>query len=223
MSDVIDFRAESLSERRRPNPIGSFGKRAVDIAISLSALILLLPLFVFCYVAIALTTSGPVIFRHRRVGFRGQSFDCLKFTSMVPDASERLQEYLLANPEAMQEWATTRKLKYDPRITWIGGFLRKTSLDELPQILNVLFGDMSIVGPRPVTKEELTRYADRVTDYLACRPGITGLWQVSGRSTTTYGKRVACDTFYARNWTMLLDFKIMLATLPSMLESDNAY
>jgi exopolysaccharide production protein ExoY len=141
---------------------------------------------------------------------------------MEKNADRRLQELLAADPVLAAEWNETRKLEHDPRITAIGGILRKSSLDELPQLFNVLRGDMSIVGPRPVTQEELPRYSTSVTSYLACRPGITGLWQVSGRSTTTYAKRIACDAFYARNWSMALDTKIIIVTIPSLL-SEGAY
>jgi exopolysaccharide production protein ExoY len=169
-----------------------------------------------------LSSPGPALFRHRRVGFNGKHFDCLKFRTMVTDAPERLRRLLESDRLAAAEWEANRKLRDDPRITVIGAILRKSSLDELPQLFNVLKGDMSIVGPRPVTDEELERYASSVGAYLSCRPGITGLWQVSGRSTTTYNKRVACDAFYARNWSMTLDAKIMVVTLPSLLATDNA-
>jgi exopolysaccharide production protein ExoY len=142
---------------------------------------------------------------------------------MVTDAPERLQHLLRTNPAAAAEWAANRKLRFDPRVTAMGSILRKSSLDELPQLFNVLKGEMSIVGPRPVTDEELERYGGAVGEYLACRPGITGLWQVSGRSTTSYDKRVACDTFYARNWSLALDAKILIVTLPSLVISDNAF
>jgi exopolysaccharide production protein ExoY len=178
---------------------------------------------VLCFLATILTSSGPALFRHKRVGFNGRHFGCLKFRTMVVDAPERLRRLLESDPAAAAEWAANRKLRYDPRVTAIGAILRKSSLDELPQLFNVLKGDMSIVGPRPVTDEELERYANSVGAYLACRPGITGLWQVSGRSTTTYNKRVACDTFYARNWSISLDLKILIVTIPSLLASDSAY
>ena len=142
---------------------------------------------------------------------------------MVTDAPERLERVLKSDPLAAREWAANRKLKNDPRVTPIGAILRKSSLDELPQLFNVLKGEMSIVGPRPVTDEELQRYTTSMGAYLACRPGITGLWQVSGRSSTTYDKRVACDAFYARNWSMALDAKIVIVTIPSLLVSDCAY
>jgi exopolysaccharide production protein ExoY len=204
-------------------PIGLTLKRLIDIVIALSGIVLLAPLLIICFVATRITSPGPALFRHKRVGFNGRYFDCLKFRTMVMDAPERLQQLLGSDPIAAAEWAANRKLRYDPRITAIGAILRKSSLDELPQLFNVLRGDMSVVGPRPVTEEELVRYASSKSAYLACRPGITGLWQVSGRSTTTYNKRVACDTFYARNWSMALDAKILIVTIPSLMLSDSAY
>jgi exopolysaccharide production protein ExoY len=164
-----------------------------------------------------------VLFRHKRVGFKGKNFDCLKFRTMVTDAPARLRQLLDTDPVAAAEWTANRKLRNDPRVTAIGAILRKSSLDELPQLFNVLKGDMSIVGPRPVTEEELVRYSSAVDAYYACRPGITGLWQVSGRSTTTFYKRVACDCFYARNWSIALDAKIIIATIPAVCFSDTAY
>ncbi|MBV9565487.1 MAG: sugar transferase [Bradyrhizobium sp.] len=204
-------------------PLGMNQKRIVDIVLALSGIILLAPLLIICYVTTILTSPGPAIFRHRRVGFNGRHFDCFKFRTMVIDAPERLRRLLESDPGAAAEWAATRKLRHDPRVTMIGAILRKSSLDELPQLFNVLKGDMSIVGPRPVTDEELERYTTSIGAYLVCRPGITGLWQVSGRSSTTYDKRVACDAFYARNWSMALDTKIMIVTLPSLLVSDSAF
>ncbi|MGJ4892938.1 sugar transferase [Bradyrhizobium sp. HKCCYLS3077] len=197
-------------------------KRIVDIVLALSGIILLAPLLLICYVAVVLSSPGPALFRHKRVGFSGRTFECLKFRTMVPDASERLQELLEADPAAQAEWAATRKLQNDPRVTAIGALLRKSSLDELPQLYNVLRGEMSIVGPRPVTEEELDRYATSLDSYLSCRPGITGLWQVSGRSGTSYEKRVACDVYYAHNWSMVLDAKIIVVTIPALLSTDGA-
>jgi exopolysaccharide production protein ExoY len=204
-------------------PIGLTSKRTIDIVLALSGIILLAPLLIICFASIMLVSPGPVLFRHRRVGYNGRSFDCLKFRTMATDASERLRRLLETDHASAAEWATNRKLRNDPRITAIGSILRKSSLDELPQLFNVLRGDMSIVGPRPVTDEELERYSSSVGAYLACRPGITGLWQVSGRSSTTYDKRVACDAFYARNWSMALDVKIMIVTIPALLASDSAF
>jgi exopolysaccharide production protein ExoY len=204
-------------------PIGLVSKRLIDIILAISGIVLLAPLLIICFVATVATSPGPAVFRHRRVGFNGKYFDCLKFRTMVTDAPERLRRLLESDPVAAAEWAASRKLRTDPRVTAIGAVLRKSSLDELPQLFNVLRGDMSIVGPRPVTDEELVRYSGAISAYLACRPGITGLWQVSGRSTTSYSKRIACDTFYARKWSMALDAKIVIVTIPALLLSDSAY
>jgi exopolysaccharide production protein ExoY len=164
-----------------------------------------------------------VLFRHRRIGFNGMPFDCLKFRTMAIDAPERLRRHLEADPVAAAEWIATRKLRNDPRITTIGVILRRSSLDELPQLFNVLRGDMSIVGPRPVTEEELSRYSDAITAYYACRPGITGLWQVSGRSATSFQRRVVLDNYYAHHWSMILDARIIMATVPAVCFSNTAY
>jgi len=206
-----------------PVPVGTNSKRLIDLILALVGIVLLAPLLVICYLLTVATSPGPALFRHRRVGFGGKHFDCLKFRTMRTDASERLHELLESDPVAAAEWTACRKLRRDPRVTAIGAVLRKSSLDELPQLFNVLRGEMSIVGPRPITDEELERYTTCVGAYLACRPGITGLWQVSGRSTTTYEKRVACDAFYAQNWSMALDAKILIVTIPALLESDTAF
>jgi exopolysaccharide production protein ExoY len=223
MNSLADTRSEAQFVSNVTAPIGLTSKRIVDIAIALCGIVLLAPLLTICFVATVLSSPGPALFRHRRVGFNGRSFDCLKFRTMVTDAPDRLRQLLESDPVAAAEWSAHRKLRYDPRVTAIGAILRKSSLDELPQLFNVLRGDMSIVGPRPITQEELVRYSSSVGAYLACRPGITGLWQVSGRSTATYHKRVACDTFYAHNWSMALDAKILIVTIPSVLIADDAY
>jgi exopolysaccharide production protein ExoY len=224
MADLVHARGKSrFTSVETPRPIGLSLKRASDILIAVTGIFLLFPLLVICFVAISLSSPGPVLFRHRRIGFNGKSFFCLKFRTMVTDAPQRLQRLLESDPGAAAEWASTCKLRHDPRITLIGTLLRKSSLDELPQLFNVLRGEMSMVGPRPVTEEELARYSSSVNAYLACRPGITGLWQVSGRSSTSYNRRVACDTFYAQNWSMALDAKILVVTLPSLLLTDSAY
>jgi exopolysaccharide production protein ExoY len=206
-----------------PRPIGLATKRAADIVLALCGIVLLAPFFLLCYVAIAGFSSGPVFFRHKRVGFNGRRFECLKFRTMAVDAQERLRRHLETDPAAAAEWVATRKLRNDPRVTPIGAMLRKSSLDELPQLFNVLKGDMSIVGPRPVTEEELGRYSDSVNAYYACRPGITGLWQVSGRSTTTFRRRVVLDSYYAHHWSIVLDTKIIVATIPAVCFSETAY
>jgi exopolysaccharide production protein ExoY len=217
------IKRNQLSSLSRVKPVGLSRKRLVDIALASFGIVLLCPLLLLCFAACLLASPGPALFGHRRIGFQGKYFRCFKFRTMVINGEQVLREYLAAHPEANAEWEATRKLRFDPRVTAIGSILRKTSLDEIPQLFNVLRGEMSIVGPRPVTEEELARYSTSVGSYLACRPGITGLWQVSGRSGTTYRKRVAYDTYYARHWSMVLDVKIMIATIPALLDSDNAY
>jgi exopolysaccharide production protein ExoY len=224
MNGLIDIPSDlRFAAIASTHPIGLNSKRVLDIILAVSGIVLLAPLLIICFIATVATSRGPALFRHRRVGFKGKYFDCLKFRTMVTDAPERLRQLLDSDPAAAAEWATNRKLRYDPRVTAIGAILRKSSLDELPQLFNVLKGEMSIVGPRPVTDEELIRYSSAINAYLSCRPGVTGLWQVSGRSTTTYDKRIACDTFYARNWSMSLDAKILIVTIPAVLISDCAY
>ncbi len=204
-------------------PIGGLGKRAFDICAASLAIAVLMPIMFLCALAVLATSRDRIIFRHRRVGLHGESFDCLKFQTMVRDGDRLLREFLATHPEARAEWDATRKLRNDPRVTAFGKVLRKTSVDELPQLFNVLKGDMSIVGPRPVVEQELSKYGVRGGAYMHCRPGITGLWQVSGRSTTTYQRRVACDAYYARNWSPALDAKILILTLPVVLGSRSAY
>ena len=223
MTELVDTqgRLRSVADGA-PQPIGAVSKRTIDILLALVAILLLAPLLAICLVATFLSSPGPILFRHRRVGFNGKSFDCLKFRTMAADAEERLQRLLDSDQTAAAEWEAKRKLRNDPRVTAIGALLRESSLDELPQLFNVLRGDMSIVGPRPVTPEELVRYEGAIDCYLACRPGITGIWQVSGRSTTTYAKRVELDTFYAQNWSIRLDARLMVSTIPSLF-ADGAY
>jgi exopolysaccharide production protein ExoY len=167
--------------------------------------------------------DGSVIYRHWRVGRGGQMFSCLKFRTMVPEADEVLRDLLQSDPELRAEWARDHKLRHDPRVTPVGRFLRRTSLDELPQLLNVLRGEMSLVGPRPVIREELLRYGRAVNTYLAARPGITGLWQVTGRNNTDYRRRVVLDTYYVRNQNLLLDLYILVKTTGVVLGGNGAY
>lgn len=167
--------------------------------------------------------GGPAIYGHDRVSIHGKTFKCLKFRSMVVNSKEILDELLKNDPKAKEEWDATFKLKNDPRITKIGAFLRKTSLDELPQLLNVLKGEMSLVGPRPIINAELERYNDQVDYYLLSKPGMTGLWQVSGRSDVDYDTRVYLDAWYVKNWSMWNDIAILLKTVIVVLKKDGAY
>lgn len=202
--------------------VGGALKRSVDIAFSLLALLTFLVPMLVIAVTLKLLSPGPITFAHERVGLRGRKFGCLKFRTMVVDAEERLQAHLNRNPEAAAEFASTRKLKDDPRIIpIIGGFLRKTSLDELPQFFNVLLGDMSIVGPRPVTESEIREFYGLNHPYMRARPGITGLWQVSGRNSLTYPERVALDARYVENWRFSGDLAIFMKTIPVVFKDCN--
>lgn len=186
-------------------------KRVLDILLASFLLFLTFPLLLGIALVVAMD-GGPVLFKHRRIGRHGASFGCLKFRTMILDAEDCLAEYLSYHPEAQIEWDRDRKLTFDPRVTKIGRFLRLSSLDELPQLLNVLRGEMSIVGPRPVTQEELAQYGVAASLYKSVRPGITGLWQISGRNDITYATRVSLDERYIRNWSLALDLSILLRT-----------
>jgi exopolysaccharide production protein ExoY len=201
-------------------PLGSKAKRLMDILVATLALILAAPIMLVIAAFILAADGRPVIFAHRRIGFAGRPFDCYKFRTMRPDASEVLQKYLADNPDGAREWRERKKLKHDPRITLFGKLLRVSSLDELPQFFNVLRGDMSCVGPRPIVAEELPLYGTSVSDYLSARPGITGLWQVSGRSSIGYAERVALDSRYVRNWSLHRDLLILLRTAFAVVRVD---
>lgn len=198
-------------------------KRGFDLVFSAVVLILLTPAFLLIAIVIAVVDPGPVFFRHRRIGKDGRTFECLKFRTMVPDAEQRLERYLAENPEARREWLEDRKLRHDPRVTPVGHFLRRSSLDELPQFFNVLRGEMSVVGPRPIVEQELEKYGDVAPLYLSAKPGITGLWQVSGRNDTGYGLRVALDRDYVLRRNMLLDLRIVLSTMVALAQRRGSY
>ena len=192
-------------------------KRGLDIAVATTALFLLLPLMLLIAALVWIGDRKAPIFRHTRLGRDGRSFGCLKFRSMVADGEAVLAIHLAASPRARAEWVATHKLSDDPRITAIGRVLRKTSLDELPQLWNVLRGEMSLVGPRPIVQAEVARYGAAFSTCFAVAPGVTGLWQVSGRSNTTYAERVALDLDYASRWSLRRDIAIMLRTVPAVL------
>ena len=195
-----------------------------DMALSILMLPLLLVVIGILGLLVKLDTPGPVFYRHTRIGRNGKSFGVFKFRSMYRDSKERLRKILGTDPLSKQEWETYYKLKNDPRITRMGKFLRRTSLDELPQIFNVLQGDMSLVGPRPVLKEEITKYYKEFADYYhMVRPGITGLWQVSGRNDVNYYIRVRLDAWYVLNWSVWLDIVILFKTLNVVLKKEGAY
>nr|HCI8856302.1 exopolysaccharide biosynthesis polyprenyl glycosylphosphotransferase [Klebsiella variicola] len=197
-------------------------KRIFDITASLGIIILLSPVLVYISLKVK-KDGGPAIYGHERVGKNGKPFKCLKFRSMVINSKEVLEEVLANDPEAKAEWDETFKLKNDPRITKIGQFLRRTSLDELPQLFNVVKGEMSLVGPRPIITAELERYNEQVDYYLLSKPGMTGLWQVSGRSDVDYNTRVYLDAWYVKNWSMWNDVAILFKTVGVVLKRDGAY
>ena len=198
-------------------------KRAMDIVIASAALLAAAPFFLVVSLMVRME-GGPAFYAHPRVGRLGSIFGCLKFRSMVVDSQARLDALLAADPAARAEWDATRKLKNDPRITRIGRFLRATSLDELPQLINVLRGEMAIVGPRPVTPTELDQYyGAAAAHYLTVRPGITGLWQVSGRSDTSYDQRVALDVAYVSQPSLLADLRILIKTPVAVLSRRGAH
>jgi exopolysaccharide production protein ExoY len=210
-SDVIH---ESLQQRLH----GFLHQAAALLLIA----ILAVPMLIIA-IMVKISCGGQVFFAHYRVGKNGDLFRCLKFRSMVVDADQVLQELLAADPAARAEWAEFRKLRKDPRITPVGHFLRVTSLDELPQIFNVLRGEMALVGPRPITLDEVDRYGRTRWLYLQARPGMTGLWQVSGRNLTTFEERVELDRTYVNTRTIWLDIKIMLKTVRVILFRDGAF
>lgn len=200
-----------------------FLKRTFDLVATVLGSIALSPFLLILAIMVAIDNHGRVIFAHRRVGRGGREFPCYKFQTMVPDAQERLQEYLAVNPEARKEWEENFKLTNDPRVTKLGAFLRKTSLDELPQLWNVIVGDMSLVGPRPIVQAEVPRYHENIREYYMVRPGITGMWQASGRSDTTYEERVAMDTWYVRNWSVWIDLVYLFKTFKAVFVGKGAY
>ena len=196
---------------------GDVAKRLFDIGFSLLVLGVFSPLYLVIAIAIAMTSSGSIFYIHTRVGRNFRPFRCIKFRTMVSNADQMLEEMVAQSPQIRKEFADDFKLKEDPRITKIGSFLRLTSLDELPQFWNVLRGDMSVVGPRPLVPEELQRYGRRINTVLKIKPGITGLWQVSGRNDIPYPKRIQIDVYYAtsRNW--LLDIWVIVKTIGVMI------
>ena len=194
-------------------------KRLLDIGSVSLALIAFLPLITTLAVLMVVMQGRPVLIRHKRVGRNGKEFKCLKLRTMVVNGDEVLQSYMSLNPSAALEWKSSRKIKDDPRVTPLGRVLRKSSMDELPQLINVLRGEMSLVGPRPIVLEEVHHYGVKIQHYHSVRPGLTGLWQVSGRSNLSYQDRVQMDTAYVSNWTLRSDALILCRTVPAVLAS----
>jgi len=206
----------ALTLRGLERRLGMAVKRSIDVTVAGGALLLLLPLLALVAATVWLGDGKSPIFRHTRLGRNGRPFGCLKFRTMVVDAEAALAAHLAANPAARAEWAATHKLTDDPRVTALGRVLRKTSLDELPQLFNVLRGDMSLVGPRPIVQAEVAHYGAAFTPCFSVPPGVTGLWQVSGRSDTTYEERVALDLDYAAHWSLKRDLIILVRTVPAV-------
>jgi Undecaprenyl-phosphate galactose phosphotransferase WbaP len=211
--DVI----QKLADRKRQ----AF-KRVFDLLLISLALPLLIPLFAILALAIKLDSKGAVFFRHKRIGMNGKEIFVWKFRTMVQNADAILASYLERNPELRVEWEETHKLQNDPRVTRLGKILRKTSLDEFPQLFNVIKGDLSLVGPRPIVYNEVEKYEDAFNLYKKVRPGITGLWQISGRSTTSYDERVDLDTYYIRNWSIWFDIYILAMTPQAVFSGHGA-
>ena len=198
-------------------------KRCLDIALSSVLFLSIMPIFLLIALAIKLSSKGPILFGHLRYGRDGEVFRALKFRTMVIDADRVLEEHLRDHPELRAEWQRDHKLKEDPRVTRVGRWLRRYSLDELPQLINILAGHMSLVGPRPIVKSEIARYATSYDLYTRVPPGLTGLWQVSGRNNTTYGERVAFDEYYVRNWSIWMDMYILARTFQAVFMAEGAY
>lgn len=203
--------------------VSSVLKRLFDLSSVSLALLLFLPLLLTVAVVIWVTSGRPVMIRHNRIGKGGKSFPCLKFRTMVVDADEALRKHLSTNSAAREEWEATRKLKDDPRITPLGHVLRRSSVDELPQFINILRGHMSVVGPRPIVPDEVVHYGQHFERYCSVRPGLTGLWQVEGRNDVSYQKRVQLDSFYASSWTFKSDLMIIARTVPAVFLAKGVY
>ncbi len=213
----------TISEPHPDVPHADSVTRTMDVTLAVVALVFLLPLLLVIALAIYLQDGGPVLFAHRRIGFGGRPFYCLKFRSMALNAEARLAELLASDPLARAEWARSFKLKSDPRGTKLGLFLRRSSLDELPQLINVIRGEMSLVGPRPIVEKEIVRYGHRFHHYCAVRPGITGIWQISGRNDVDYRSRVAMDCVFAKSKCPRLYLWIVVATIPAVLTRRGSY
>lgn len=208
-------------DRTYSRPLARALKVLLDLFGAASLIMILSPLLLAIAVMVKLD-GGPVFYAHPRVGAGKRRFRCLKFRSMARDSDAMLEHVLRTDPVAALEWSATQKLRNDPRVTRIGGFLRKTSLDELPQLFNVLRLEMSLVGPRPIVEKEIEHYGDNIAYYYATRPGLTGLWQVNGRSGTSYRRRVQLDKWYVRHWTLWQDIVILAKTVPAVLKRTGA-
>lgn len=197
--------------------------RLIDILGASAVLLITFPFLIILSIALKLNSPGPLFYIQRRIGLGGQEFSCIKFRTMCKDADAALQMHLMISSAARAEWARDHKLRDDPRITQLGSVVRKLSLDEFPQLINILRGEMSLVGPRPIVRSEVTRYGRYFEEYCRVRPGLTGLWQVSGRNDVSYRRRVSIDCYYVRNKSLLLDLKILFRTVPVVLGAKGSY
>lgn len=217
----LEFTSNAPAETTNVGLINTYqrgGKRCFDLLVSIILLPILVPI-IGVLAALILLTFGSPIYGHKRIGRNGQHFTCWKLRTMRPNAQQLLNEYLAKNPAAAAEWSRAHKLKNDPRVTRLGHFLRRTSLDELPQIWNVFRGEMSLVGPRPITQAELSRYGSSATEYLKARPGVTGVWQIYGRTNGCYKERVRMDTFYCKAISIHHDLLLIAMTLLVLLRT----
>ena len=210
------------SGTRLLRPVPRSMKRVIDCALTIPLAVLSLPFFLILAAAVKLTSRGPIFYGQQRIGRGRQMFSAWKFRTMHADADQMLEARLAADPELRKEWARDHKLRNDPRITAVGRVLRRASLDELPQLWNVIRGEMSLVGPRPIVLQEIPKYGEDFGLYLSVPPGLTGLWQVSGRNRTTYEERVNFDSYYVQNWSVWLDIHILARTVRAVLTGDGA-
>ena len=204
-------------------PVGGLPKRCFDLIVSLIAILCFAPMLILVAAIIRYYDGGPVLFRHRRLGYNAVEFDCFKFRTMVANSDEVLRKHLDGNDAATCEWKLSHKLKNDPRVTTLGAILRKTSLDELPQLFNIIKGEMSFVGPRPIVTAEIPKYGTAISHYYNARPGLTGIWQISGRNDVSYETRVTFDREYVARWRFANDLKIMIKTAGVVLRSHGCY
>lgn len=219
-NDIIILPNKSTKETLKEVDVYKYIKRIIDFSLSLIGLIILSPVFLIIAILIKKESNGPVFFKHKRIGKNGKEIYLYKFRSMVPNAEELIKNF---TPEQMKEFKENFKLENDPRVTRIGKILRKTSLDELPQLINILKGDLSIIGPRPVVKDELEKYGANKEKFLSVTPGLTGYWAANGRSDITYEQRMTMELYYVDNRSFKLDMKIFIKTIISVLRKEGAY
>lgn len=220
LNDILELsQGNAKKEFSKLNIYNRYTKRIMDIVISLIALIILSPVFLIIAISIKIESRGPVFFVHKRIGKNGKIMKMYKFRTMVPNAEELIKEF---TQQQLKEFKENFKLENDPRITKVGKFLRKTSLDELPQLINILKGELSIIGPRPVIGEELEKYGENKSKFLSVTPGLTGYWAANGRSNTSYEQRMDMELYYIDNMSWKMDVKVFFKTIVSVLKKEGA-